>query len=203
MDISHFSFSCQRMLGLGLFPCFIRIFIRHQLFNEPWSLRSAFCQHSCWPCLAIAAGKICEHPLRLCAKNSGVSNKKKLKAWDHRILDMFKKVRHAYSCNNTTMADVTPDLELWINYNISNAYNLFRLKIWRVKTGWGGRRSRSAPWWRCWTAAAADCTTTGLCGVSCSGCWLTSPPGPRVSSDFSPRQMSWPLLTGGAPSGNG
>ena len=77
-------------------------------------LGSAFCQHFCWPCLAIAADKICEHPLRLCAKNSGVSNKKKLKAWDHRILDMFKKVRHAYSCNNTTMADVTPDLELWI-----------------------------------------------------------------------------------------
>ena len=190
MDISHFSFSCQRMLGLGLFPCFIRIFIRHQLFNEPWSLRSAFCQHSCWPCLAIAAGKICEHPLRLCAKNSGVSNKKKLKAWDHRILDMFKKVRHAYSYNNTTMADVTTlDLELWITQ--LNVYNLFRL-IWRVKTGWGGRRSRSAPWWRCWTAAAGT-TSTGWWGVSCSGCWLTPPPGPSVSSDFS-RHVSWPVL---------
>ena len=35
--------------------------------------------------------------IKLVGKNSGVINKKKLKAWDRRILDMFKKVRHTYN----------------------------------------------------------------------------------------------------------
>ena len=33
--------------------------------------------------------------IRLFAKNSGVINKGKLKAWDRRILDIFDEVRHA------------------------------------------------------------------------------------------------------------
>ena len=40
MNISHIW--CQTMLELGWFLCLLWIFIRHQLFDEPWSLRSAF-----------------------------------------------------------------------------------------------------------------------------------------------------------------
>ena len=39
--------------------------------------------------------------IRLFAKNSGVINKGKLKAWDRRILDILDKVRHAQSYNIT------------------------------------------------------------------------------------------------------
>ena len=39
--------------------------------------------------------------IRLCAKNIGVTNKKELKAWDHRILDISERVRNSYSCNIT------------------------------------------------------------------------------------------------------
>ena len=69
--------------------------------------------------LSVLSKNIGQYRLRelcdiiLVGKNSGVFNKGKLKAWDRRILDMFKKVRHTYSYNNTTMADVTTlDLEL-------------------------------------------------------------------------------------------
>ena len=57
--------------------------------------------------LSVLSKNIGQYRLRelcdiiLVGKNSGFINKKKLKAWDRRILDMFKKVRHTYSYNNT------------------------------------------------------------------------------------------------------
>ena len=57
--------------------------------------------------LSVLSKNIGQYRLRelcdiiLVGKNSGVFNKGKLKAWDRRILDIFKKVRHTYSYNIT------------------------------------------------------------------------------------------------------
>ena len=57
--------------------------------------------------LSVLSKNIDQYRLRelcdiiLVGKNSGVFNKGKLKAWDRRILDIFKKVRHTYSYNIT------------------------------------------------------------------------------------------------------
>ena len=61
-------------------------------------------QDLCWSTLKKNISKYdlreaCE--IRLCAKNIGVTNKKELKAWDHRILDISERVRCSYSYNIT------------------------------------------------------------------------------------------------------